>query len=221
MLANVLMITLLACFGSIFEGKNLETECFDLDYQQYCSNIDQETSLETIIDDITLFENSYQFKPQGIAYNITIFHANDDENIISSIIMLGTVHSVTALELQWDVANWFIDLILNTSQFYPNKHVFFETHNNLQFGLDIIEYLFENNATQFRKYSNFIVENKESINELVDEFSNQMRGLKGKLALANAYMLLLTNSFDSDLQLSLLQNIDLFNYYKLKLCIYI
>lgn len=217
MLTFTLLISML--YDTVY-GATMQNQCFDLDPQRYCSNIGN-ASLKSLIEEIKLFAESYQFNPYGVAYNVTIFNLNDPDNILSSVIILGTNHGVSSLQLQWDVGNWFTDLILNTTQFYSHKNIYFEAYHNLEFGFNLCDILIKNDAAKYRDYINYISKDKEKANEEVDKLVELIEGgLKGKLTAAAEFSLLVSNSFDADLQSITEQYIKLFKYQNLELMLF-
>eukprot|EP01083_Nonionella_stella_P002293 6590_1 len=193
------------------ECANLETQCFDTDPLQYCAELDTSTTITSIINEMNYFDEHYQFLPYGMIYNISIINSSDDRTM-SSLYILGSHTSTSTSQIQWDISTFFMTLFLNITD---NKNIFVDTeHDGLNFGLRIYDYVMAHDATKYLYY----------INEIYDAASSPIQDVKGFLDMVNeqalhhkftmaAYFgMTLRNTMSSEIQETIKQYIELFNY---------
>lgn len=200
---------------------NLDNQCFDTDPLGYCAELDKSTTITSLINEMKYFIINYQFEPYGMVYNVTIIDTthNKKERIISSIYMIGSHKFTTTSQLQWDISTFFMELFLNITD---NKNIFIDTeYDGLNFGLRIYEYVMKNNASKYLKYISEIYDKSSSPIQDIDEFIHLInsQNLHHKFTMSSYFGINLRNPMLSEIQETIKNYIELFNYtnYKYKL----
>ena len=217
-MSSLQLLNLLICIPILYTA-NLDDQCFDTDPLGYCAELDTSTTITSLINEMKYFDINYQFEPYGMVYNVTIIDSTKNEKIISSIYMIGSHKLTTTSQLQWDISTFFMELFLNITD---NKNIFIDTeYDGLNFGLRIYEYVMKNNATKYLKYISEIYDKASSPIQDVKSFINLVnsQSLHHKFSMSSYFGINLRNPMSSEIQESMKQYVELFNYtdYKYKL----
>ena len=138
---------------------NFETQCFDLDPLQYCSDLDTSITITDLINEMKVFTKFYDFYPYGMVYNVSVINTTDDTPL-SNVYILGIHKLTTTSQVQWDISSFFMDLILNKT---ARKLIFVDSKTDgLGFGLDLYDHVMNSNATKYLEYIDAIYDDASS-----------------------------------------------------------